>query len=377
MLTTTKSLSAVLSLLTLLPLLAACDEDQPAAPMQAPTPTVVAVPVTTKEVREEGSFVGRVEAVETFQVRARVQGFVEEKKFEDGAFIQKGDPLFLIEPAPFRNEIDRIKAEIEGAKAVQREAELALERGRELLKKGNVSRARFDETEATAAKAEADLMRLDANLRQAELQLSYTEISSPISGRIGRSAISVGNLVTPSSGVLAEVVSMDPVYATIAISERQLIDFRRSGVGQDNNDAIARLRLSDGSDYAHPGTVDFVDNKVDPSTDTITIRAVFPNPDFILFPNEFVTMSVARNETARALVVSQAAIQENLSGRFVLIVDENSRIKVRTVELGAEIGDGFVVNSGLEEGDMVVVEGLQKVQPDQEVKVLSATDNRE
>lgn len=354
--------------------LAGCEDAGKGAAVKAPLTAVTTMPALMKELQDKTSFVARVHAIDTFDVRTRVEGFIESKNFIDGAPVKAGDVLFEIEQESYQNEIDLIKAEVRGAQASQKEAQLNLKRGQELITRGNISQAKLDEFEATVAKATADIDRLTASLRQAELQLSYTKIVTPITGRIGKTEISIGNLVKPSSELLAQVISFDPIYVSIAVSEKDLLEARRNGFRRDEGGVAARLRLSDGQDYSHEGIIDFVDNKVDPTTDTITIRATFPNPDQILFPNQYVAMMIARKEVKKMLVVPQVAIQENQGGQFVLTVDKENRIAIRNIKLGREEGEYIVVEQGLEVGESVVVQGIQKVRPGQEVAVTAISD---
>ncbi len=350
-------------------LIAACDSqtNQTAVAPAAP-PAVTAVLVERQDVMQRFSFIGRVEAIDTVDVQARVEGFIESKSFVDGATVEVGDTLFSIESAQYQAEVDRVNAEIRGAVALHKEAEISLARRKKLIAKGAVSQSEVDEDEAVEAMRAADIKKLQATLKQAELKLSYTQMVSPIAGRIGRTQISVGNLVRPSDSPLAQIVSFDPIYVTIAISEKELMNARRVGFDKAATTVRPLLELSDGSLYEHDGRIDFVDNKVDPETDTITVRATFANPDQVLFPNQFVTMFVERTEAEATLVVPQSAVLEDQSGRFVLVVGSDNIAQVRPVKLGRQDGINFLVEEGLEAGEAVIVEGLQKVRPGLEVK---------
>jgi membrane fusion protein, multidrug efflux system len=359
----------------LMALLASCDDaDKDADPADGPLAAVTVQTVKMKELQDTVSFVARVQAIDTYDVTTRVEGFIESKNFIDGHNVNAGDVLFEIEKATYENQIDLIKADIRGAEAAKKEAQKNYKRAKSLIKKGNISVTKLDEFEANEAKATANIDKFAASLRQAELQLSYTTISTPISGRIGQTKISVGNLVKPGSELLAQVISFDPIYVSIAVSENDLLEARRHGFKGDGEKA-ARIRLGDGKYYSHDGVIDFVDNKVDPTTDAITIRATFPNPDQILFPNQFVSMDIARSKIQQRILILQVAVQENQGGRFVLIINNENRVEVRSVELGREEGEYIVVKQGLEEGEDIIVQGLQKVRPGQEVTVEHLPDS--
>lgn len=350
-------------------LLVACNDESSDTAQERPATAVVMASASYKTLNNEASFVARVHAIDSFDVLSRVEGFIESKSFVDGALVNAGDVLFTIEQASYINDIDLIKAQIRGAEAIQKEEELSLKRAQELITRGNISQAKVDESEAAVAKAIAEVDRLSASLRQAELQLSYTKIKTPIAGRIGKTEVSHGNLVKPGSEPLAQVISFDPIYVSIAVSEKRLLEVRRRGFRPEEEAVKATIRLSDGSAYEHEGVIDFIDNKVDPTTDTITVRATFPNPNRILFPNQYVAMQVLRTEGRKMLVIPQISIQENQGGKFVLTVDEQDQVVVRNVELGREVGESIIVTQGLEEGEPVIVQGIQKVRPGQKVSI--------
>jgi membrane fusion protein (multidrug efflux system) len=216
-------------------------------------------------------------------------------------------------------------------------------------------------------------------LRQAEITFGYTEIRAPITGRIGRARIKVGNLVGPESGVLATVVQQDPMYVRFAVAERELLAFRRQAErrGREWRESTVnlQLRLGDGSMYAETGTLDFVDVQVDPNTDTVTVRGTFPNPDGLLTDNQFVQVIAAREQPETALVIPRATVQVDQRGTFVLVVDDAGQVAVARVVTGAQVGRDVIVESGLEEGDRVIVEGLMKVRPGMEVRAVAAGES--
>ncbi|USG59528.1 efflux RND transporter periplasmic adaptor subunit [Sneathiella marina] len=356
----------------LLLLISACDDKAATTQKSAPLVGVTTQVISKKETTQNITFVARVEAIDRFDAVSRVEGFITEKNFTDGEYVEAGTKLFQIETAQYQNDIDRIKAEIEGAKGTLKEAQQNLARANELIKRGNISEAKRDEYLATATNATANIKKLKADLSQAELNLSYTTISTPIPGRIGKTEITIGNLVNSSSGLLAQVYRFDPIYVSIAVSEKDLLEYRKTHSEGSAEQLKITLQMSDGDEYDHTGTINFVDNKVDPTTDTITVRATFPNPDRILFPNQYVTMSWDTLESQEELLVPQVAVLENQAGRYVLVVGDEDLVAVKNIQIGRKVGEDFTVKNGLAEGDKVIVEGLQKVRPGQKVAAKNA-----
>ena len=334
---------------------------------QQTAPSVVVAPIESQDVTPNFSFVGRVEAVDRVDLRARVQGFVEERHFREGGEVKAGDLLFTLEKAPYQVIVDQRKADLAGAKATLEEATAELKRKEDLVGRGVLSAAELDTASADEATAHANVLQARAALRAAELDLSYTEIASPIDGRIGEARYSVGNLVGTSSEPLATVTSIDPIYVTIAISEKNLIDARREGIDLENPPVAPHLTLSDGSRYQHDGDFDFLGTEVNQSTDTVQARAVFPNPEQLLLPGQFVSVVVRQKQTATALVVPQIAVQEDQQGRFALVVNQANEVEIRRITVGDQIDGVWVIEDGLAEGEQVIVQGLQKVRPDMTV----------
>jgi membrane fusion protein, multidrug efflux system len=349
-------------------LLAGCEEQaetsQPAAP---PPPAVSVVEVARQPVTASVSFTGRVVAVDRVDLLARVTGFLERREFTEGEDVQKGDLLFVIEQAPFQAEVARAQAEVARAEASLAEAKATLERIQEAVQSGAVSKRELDQATAAEAMARAEVLAAEAQLKTARLNLSYTEISAPIAGRIGRSNYTVGNLVGPDSGVLATIVSQDPIYVTFPVSTRVLLTAQRRATTAD--ELVVRARLPDGKLYEHPGRIGFADIEVDENTDTITIRAEFPNPEGLLVAGQFVNVFVETEQPQQEIVLSQSAIQVDQAGQYVLTVNSESTVEQRRVETGQAQGGRVVITSGLNVGDRVIVEGLQKVRPGQEVQV--------
>jgi membrane fusion protein (multidrug efflux system) len=252
------------------------------------------------------------------------------------------------------------QAEIERAQA-QREAALnEVERARTLIARGNISESELDQREAEANRLAAEIKAGEASLQRAKLDVGYTKITSPIDGRIGRSNFDPGNLIGPESGVLATVVRLDPIYVSFPVSEKAYLDYMKA---ENQPEITPMIRLSDGSMYADSGEVEFVDNRIDPTTGTIQVRATFPNPKRLLLPGQYVTVVLAEAEPEVHPIIPQAAVQENQAGRFVLVVDDANQVEARQVTMGQRVETNWVVLDGLREGELVIIEGMQKVRP--------------
>lgn len=350
-----------------------CDNGTETGAAPPPVPAVTVAPVVLKDVTASLGFTGRVEAVDTVTLRARVQGFLEQQAFTEGARVSKGDILFVIEKAPFEAAVAAAEGALARAEAEVVRTEKDRERYEELVAKGDVSGQRFDEAVAAEMAAKAEMKTAQAQLDQAALDLAYTTIVTPIDGRIGRSSYSIGNLVNPESGVLATIVSQDPVYVTFPVSQRLVLEYQKRVQESGPEANLVKLRLADGTDYPSPGRIDFADIQVSQSTDTLTLRAAFPNPDQLLIDGQFVSVSVEREEPHKAVVISQAAVQADQAGTYVLVVNGENKIEVRRVEPGRGGSDSeMVVQSGLAEGERVVIEGMQKVRPGQVVEATLA-----
>jgi len=325
-------------------------------------------------VEEQAQYVGRVVAADKVELRARVQGFLKERRFQEGQEVAVGDLLFRIEPDQYQSLVQQRLAGVAKAEADAQNAVAQLARGEELLKSKNTSQAQVDELRAAAAIAKAGIAQAKAALAAAELDLGYTEVKAPVAGRIGLAKYTVGNLVGPSSGPLATVVSRDPIHVQFPLTQRELLQAKREvqAKGGDPKNLIVRVRLPDGDLYAEEGRLDFVDVTTDPGTDTVTLRAELPNPDGILVDGQYVGVTVQAGEPESAVVVPQSSLQVDQQGVFVMVIDKEHKAQVRRVQTGTEAGGDIAVTQGLDEGELVITEGVQKIRPGQAVSATPA-----
>src|SRR5690349_15529646 len=291
-----------------------------------PPPAVLVQPAELRSMTKQAEFVGRAEALEKVDLRARVQGFLGPRLFKDGDEVKEGQVVFTIEKEPFEAAVDQRKAQLAAAEATLANADQQLTRTAELTRKGNAPVAQLDQRTAEQGKAKADVMEAEANLRDAQIQLSYTEIKTPISGRIGRAAVSPGNLVGPDTGVLTTVVKDDPMEVLFSVTQREMLEARDSEV---TGKVRARVRLANGSLYSEKGQVDFLDVQVNPRTDGQTVRAMFPNPDDILTSGQTVRVIIEEKGGDKVLVIPETAIAIDQTGPYVFVVGVHNTIEQR------------------------------------------------
>jgi len=359
-----------LALLLVAPLLAGCEEKK-AAQAPPPAPAVGVASAAIKGVAQAYNFVGRIKAVNTVQLRARVEGFLEKVLFREGDDVQTGQLLYQIEKDQLQAQVDQAKANVAAAEATELNAQLQYNRSLELVKNQNIPQATVDQNRANLDSAKATVLQTQAVLSQAQVNLSYTDIKSPIDGRIGLTAYTAGNLVNPASGVLATIVSQDPIYVVFPVSERQLEEIREAR--RQENGSLTKIeilvRLPSGKEYQHPGVWNYTDPQVDQTTDTLVMRATLPNPERQLTDGEFVTVIVKERKEQPRLVVPQVALQVDQAGYYVMVVGPDNKVEQRRVATGATQDTDIVVESGIKEGDKVIVDGVQKVRPGQTVQI--------
>lgn len=347
----------------------------PSAGGPTPPPSVTVATVTDREVNPPAEFVGRIEAIQAVDLRARVQGYLEKICFNEGAHVKDGDLLYLIEQAPCRARVNVDKAKVAKARATLTKAKQYLKRVQE-ARSGAVSATDIDTAVSDELQARAALQEAKATLEQSELDLSYTTVEAPITGRIGRTAYTEGNFVGSDSGALAHIVQMDPIRAVFSISENRLPEMQKkrlsTPIEELKDSRVIRLRLPNGEIYPVAGRPDFMDNQVDSATGTIAFRAVFDNPDGYLVPGQFVTVLLSMSNPKKMPVVSQAAVLEDREGRYVFVVDAENHVVQRHIATGPAIETYWAVEEGLVAGETVIVSGVQKVRPGQIVKPMPA-----
>ncbi len=339
-----------------------------------PPPTVTVMKVSEEDVNPATEFVGRVEALQTVDLSAQVDGYIEKVLFDEGAEVKAGSLLFLIEQAPYKAKVNEAKAKVALAQATLDRSLRYLERLR-TVRAGGVSGTDMDSALAAEQIARAQLQEARASLGQAEVNLGYTTIKAPIGGRIGRAAYTLGNLVGPASGPLARIVQLNPIRVIYSVSENEYVTEKMkiaSRPGSKPVKMVPRLRLPDGQMYPADGEMDFTDPQVDPGTGTIAMRAVFDNPNAVLLPGQYVTVLLSRRQPQRFPVIPQSAALEDREGLYVLVVDDDNRVERRVITRGAAVGTGWAVESGLKAGETIIVHGLQKVSPGQVVQTVAS-----
>ncbi len=352
----------------------------PVAPARAQfgggPPAVGVVKAAKRAVTESTEFVGRVQAVDKVDLVARVTAFVEQRLFDEGAEVHKGDLLYKLERGPFEADLANKQAAVAQYEALLHNASITLNRAQSLLNTPAGQRSTVDDATAQRANYAAQLQAAQAQVRASQISLDYTEIRAPIAGKITRTALTAGNVVTPNSGALASIYSQDPMYVLFPVSVRTVLDLRARYAGKGGFDAVAiKLRLPDGTMYGETGKLDYVDPSVSLNTDTLVLRARIPNPmrpgakavepGFReLVDGEFVTVRVEGVEPVMALAIPRFAVMSDQQGYFVYVVSADNKAEQRRVTLGQSTPDQAIISSGLKEGETVIVEGLQKVRPD-------------
>ncbi len=339
----------------------------------APLAVTIAQPIE-REVTDYDEFNGRTAAVESVEIRARVSGYLDAIHFEDGEPVEQKQLLFEIDPRPYQAAVDSTQAALERTKAGAQLASVELKRAEELFRKNALPRNDLDKAIAAEAESSATVQAAQARLEEAQLDLNFTKVHSPIEGRVGREQISVGNLVTADNTLLTSVVSMEPIYVYFSVNERALLDYirkARANRGEDVSPETIKeaaipveVGLAGDSGFPLRGVIDFADNRVETSTGTIQTRAVLPNDDRLLLPGLFTRVRVASNEPYQALLVPELAIMTDQGRKYVLTVNDKEEVEYRPVELGTLLDDELrVIKSGLAPEDRVIINGMLRVRP--------------
>src|ERR1700738_916153 len=336
---------------------------------KAPAPVEVSVAqVICKQIGDRDEFTGRLEAVNAVEVRPRVSGYLQSVHFKEGAIVRQGDLLFQIDPRPFQAEVYRLKGDLSQAKAQRSRAQSDFERAERLHNNDGMSAEEYDRRAAVRSEAEARIASTEAALRGAELNLEFTRVTAPISGRVGRAEITAGNLVEGGAGQskpLTSLVSLDPIYVYFDVDEQTYLKYAHftQSHGSHELHGSALLGLADEDGFPHTGLVSFVDNQVSSSTGTIRLRATFANKNLALTPGLFARIRLQGGGTQSGCLAKDEAIVTDLNQKYVFVLGENNSLVYRPVKLGPMTDGLRVVRDGLHQGDVIVVTGLQRARP--------------
>jgi multidrug efflux system membrane fusion protein len=362
---TIRSVAANLVAAAALFALAACEKPQASAEMAPPpSPKVSVAEVLRQPINEWDEVTGRLEAPQSVVIRSRVSGYIDQVAFEEGALVKKGDLLFQIDPRPFAAEVKRLAAQLDRAIAQSRRADAEAKRGDQLRAGKIIGSEEADARQSTADEARAAVVATQAQLEAAQLNLSFTEIRAPIDGRMSRAELTEGNLVRADDSRLSSIVSTDEVYAYFDIDESVYLKYTAlTKSGQVGEGAPVYLGLTNEEGHPHEGRMDFLDNQVNPATGTMRGRAVFDNGNGTFTPGLYARLKLVGSAGYVASLVKDAAIGTDLGKKFVLVLDKDNKVAYRSVEIGPKQNGLRVVRQGLDEGDRVVVNGLQRVRP--------------
>lgn len=337
------------------------------APAQAPPPVTVAKPVV-KDIVERTDFIGRFEAIDQVDIRARVSGYLDKVHFQDGTFVKAGDLLFTIDPRPYKNALEQAQAAVTSSQVRLEFAQSDLDRAEQLRRSGNITDQIFDQRRQSFLTGKAELDRAQAALRQAQLDVEFTEIKSPLSGRISRKLVSEGNLVNANETILTNILSLDPIQFYFDVDERSFLAFSQQAHGGTNTSTNGEtnevvLTLTDERLGQRKGQLDFVDNRLDAASGTIRLRAVFDNKDRFLTPGLFGRVTIGASDPYKGILLPDEAIGSDQDRRVVYVVDEKNVVHLKPVRIGPRIDGYRVIRDGLTGNETVVVNGLVRVRP--------------
>ncbi|HAS6159684.1 TPA: efflux RND transporter periplasmic adaptor subunit [Vibrio vulnificus] len=373
-------LKPIVGLIVASALLAGC-EDKTLQQRNTMAPLVVTQEVLMLDYQPSNAYIGRVEAVEDTNITAQVSGYLKARHFEEGQLVEKGALLYTIEPSSFEAQVASAKASLAQAKASLKKAELDHQRGKNLLPRGSISQSEFDALTAGLLGAQAQLEAANAQLKLADVNLSYTQIRAPFSGRISDSKVSTGDLVSPSAGILTTLVSLDPIHTAFSISERERLALGIERIKGDGSTPSAgvevQLQLENGKEYPHLGRLDYLGNRIDTKTGTIALRAVVANPDHQLLPGQHIKVNLREKQAKSVVVVPRRAVQTDLEGHFVMVMTQGEVAERRNVSLGAQVEQGVVIHEGLTQDDVVITQGLQRVRNGMQVRVQTPTESKQ
>jgi membrane fusion protein (multidrug efflux system) len=351
------------AIITAMLTVSACGQKEQVA-RQAPPPAVSTYVVSMDEIGDYREFVARTVASKEVELTARVEGELIERLFKEGAIVETGKVLLKIDPTTYITALQSAKADLASKIAGAEGAARDLKRGKEVAGQGYISQSDLDKLITNDSQSKAGVNVAKAALEQAELNLSYTTISAPFSGHVGKVNFNVGNVVGATSGSLATLTATNPMYVSFGVEESEFVSYlqnKQTDQEQDKDDLDISLRLPNNTIYAEKGKIIFADTKIEQGMGTVELRAVFQNPNDIILPGLFVTLVAESKDKQSMALIPQASVQENQQGKFVLVVTEENKVAQRIVKLGRRINAMWLVESGLKENERVIIEGLQKV----------------
>ena len=331
-----------------------------------PAPSVVVSPVVSENITPSLSNIGHVIAIQSVKILPRVTAFIDDVNVQQGSTVKSGQLLFSLQPAQYQAALQTAQANLASVQAASENAELVYARAANLKTSGFESESSLDQALATRSEDQANVLSAQANLANAQLNLSYCTITAPIAGRIGAVALTKGNLVTSGTGPLVTINQLDPIRVVFSVSsDSPILSTMQNSTARSK--FTLSLDLPSGAKYQYPGKIAFLDNQVDSSTGTVNVYADFPNPGSLLLPGAYVSVMTRPSKPQEALMVPVAAVQTDQTSDYVLVVGQDNKVRQETVSLGQQIGQNFMVNSGVKLNDRVIVDGIQKVKIGQQV----------